>query len=192
MKLARILLSAVVAMLTIAPQVPALSHDDPYVPWANATYASAISVLDVRGVKPHLMKAEDRFAVDVAFGGLRAETACSGSRWVYDYKHHIAAGESGGPRMILYAPAPPVKLPSRDLSNVKTIHGLHLGSTPLQVTAALGVPPADVVQASPHSQYLYLEKDVHLGHDPHEFADIAIVMFEDGRAVSIWFAHDEN
>ena len=94
--------------------------------------------------------------------------------------------------MILYAPVPPVKLPSRDLSNVRTIHGLHLGSTAQQVAAAFGVPQADVVQASPHRQYLYLEKGVYFRHDPHEYFDIAIVMFEDGRAVSIWFAHDEN
>jgi len=155
-------LTVLVAMLIIAPQIPApaLSHDSPYVLWANATEATADTFVGTRGVKPHLMQAEDRFTSDVARGGLKAETACSGSRWVYDYKHHIAAGDDGGPRMILYAPAPPVKLPSRDLSNMKTIHGLHLGSSPQQVTAALGVPPADVVQASPHSQYLYLEKGI--------------------------------
>ncbi len=129
---------------------------------------------------------------DVALGGLRAETACSGSRWVYDYKHHIVAGEDGGPRMILYAPAPPAKLPSRDLTNVRTVRGLHLGSTPQQVTAAFGVPLADVVQMSHHRQYLYLEKGVYLRHDLHEYADIAIIIFEDGRAVSIWFAYDED
>ncbi len=194
MKRASVSLGAVMAMLIVAPQLaaPAASHDDPYVLWANATEASADSFVGSRGVKPHLMQGEDRFTIDVASGGLKAETPCSGSRWVYDYKHHIAAGDDGGPTMVVYAPAPPVTLPSRNLIDVRTIRGLHLGSTPQQVTTAFGVPSADVVQMSPHRQYLYLEKGVRLGHDPHEYADIAIVTFRDGRAVSIWFAHDED
>lgn len=123
---------------------------------------------------------------------MKAETACSGSRWVYDYAHHIAAGFDGGPEMILYMSKPPVKLPSRDLSHVSTARGVRLGDTPKEVVAALKVPLSYVTQSSDHRQFLDLAKPVLHAGDTHVFYDLATVVFEGGRVVSIWLAHNEN
>lgn len=46
---------------------------------------------------------------------------------------------------------------------------------------------------SPHQEYIYLSKPVFAGDRyHHEFTDAAMVVFGDGRAISIWFIHDEN
>ncbi|HEY7982503.1 MAG TPA: hypothetical protein VID19_13605 [Candidatus Eremiobacteraceae bacterium] len=139
-----------------------------------------------------MMRIEDRFPIRLAAGGVKAETACSGSIWVYDYAHHIAAAQDGGPEALLYLGDPPEKLPARDLSHVITARGVHLGEVPLQVATALRVPLSDVVRTSAHRQFLYLEKAAHIKGQSHEFADIAMIVFYDGRVVSIWLAHNES
>jgi hypothetical protein len=180
--------AALAALVFIALAItPAKAHDE-FTSWAETAQKKAY----FGGDKSWPMAIEDRFTVRLAAGGTKAETACSGSRWVYDYVHHIAAGYDGGPQMILYVGKPPIKLPSRDLSHVSTIRGIHLGESPEHVAAALKVPLSDVARASKHRQFLYLSKPVHLPGDTHIFYDLSMIVFDDGRAVSIWLAHNEN
>ena len=167
---------------------PAKAHDE-FTSWADAAQKRAYFG-DITSSRP--MAIEDRFTVRLATGGTKAETACSGSTWVYDYVHHIAAGYDGGPEMVLYMGKPPIKLPSRDLSYVSTVRGIHLGESPEHVAAALRVPLSDVTRASKHRQILYLSKPVHIPGDSHVYYDLSTIVFENGRVVSIWLAHNEN
>jgi hypothetical protein len=165
---------------------PAQAHGH-LLAWAESGQAHYLGP----NAKPFMMGIEDRFPRRLAAGGVKAETACSGSRWVYDYVHHIAAVEDGGPEALLYLGDPPERLPARDLSRVVTARGVRLGESPLQVTTALSVSRSDVVRTSTHRQFLYLEKTVYIKGQTHDFADIARIIFSDGRAVSIWLAHNE-
>jgi len=75
----------------------------------------------------------DRFAHPPAAGGEGESTAGSGSTWVYDRAHGIAAWLENGDLTgseILYVSSPPGSLPSRDLSHVVSVRGLHLGMPP--------------------------------------------------------------
>ena len=184
------LVCRVCAMFAIASLTgsAAMAHGDPLTAWAEAAQSIALP----GHVKPSPMEIEDHFPVALAARGTMAETPCSGSRWVYDYAHHIAAGYDGGPEMLLYIGEPPVKLPSRDLSHVSSVRGIQLGDTPEHVTKALNVPLADVTRSSKHRRFLYLKKAVYFRGDTHEYADLAMIVFLDGRVTSIWYAHDEN
>lgn len=176
----------------LASSTAAFSHDNPLVVWANATHERALGPTVADKVRPFLMAREDRFTSNPARAMPRIATPCSGSRWVYDYKNHIAFGDDGGDMMLLYAADPPTRISHQDLTGVTTKYGLRLGDTPDQVTRALRVPTSDVVRFSTNEQFLYLQKDVWLHNDPGEYYDIATVIFNDGRAVAIYFAHDEN
>jgi hypothetical protein len=94
--------------------------------------------------------------------------------------------------MLLYFGAPPVKVPSRDLSHVSTLLGVHLGDTPDHVSHVLHVPLSDVIRSSSHRQFLFLRKGERLYPDDHIYYDLTMVVFNGGHAVSIWFVHDEN
>ena len=166
---------------------PALAHGA-LENWAGSAQSIALPAREIS----FSMTVEDRFRVRLALEGAKAETACSGSRWVYDYVHHIAAGYDGGPQMIVSIGDPPMRLPARDLSHVITIRGVHLGQTPGEVAAALLVPISDIERTSRHRQYLYLQKPVHHPGDNHTFYDLDDVVFYDGRVMSIWLAHDED
>src|SRR4029077_4761456 len=95
---------------------------------------------------PFPMNVEDRFKKTLAINGTKDRGPCSGSTWVYDYVHHIAAAESGGPEMIFYVDNPPVMVPNRDLSRVSTARGIRLGDSPEHVVNALKVPLADITR----------------------------------------------
>jgi hypothetical protein len=180
------------AVLSSMAVEPAISHDLALTTWGTVTAAIA----DPRSLKasPFPMNVEDRFQQRVESGGTNDQTPCSGTRWVYDYAHHIAAGGGGGPEMLLYAGSPPIKVPSRDLSHVSTVRGVRLGSTPEQVVKALNVPLTDITRTSTHREFIYLSKPVYFAgdHYHHEFIDAAMIVFHDGRAISIWFIHGEN
>jgi len=188
----RSFLFAIAAAAVALTVEPAMSHDDPLTAWGAAVTAIA----DPRMLKasPFPMNVEDHFSKRLAPGGTKDQGPCSGSTWVYDYVHHIAAAESGGPEMILYAGNPPVKVPNRDLSHVVTARGIRLGDTPAKVVKALQFPLSAVTRTSNDRGYLYLSKPVYLSDDVshYKYFDIAMILFRDGRVVSIWFVHDEN
>jgi hypothetical protein len=167
--------------------VPALAHGA-FEQWAETAQMRAGRADE----NSFPMGVEDRFPVRLAFDGTKAATACSGSRWVYDYVHHIAAGYDGGPQTILYIGDPPIKLPSRDLSHVATVRGVRLGETPEEVAAALHVSVSDIERSSSTRQFISLQKPVRFPGDTHVYYDLASIVFDNGRAVSIWLAHDEN
>lgn len=176
-----------ICVISLAASGRAYSHDAPLTTWGTAAAASA----DPRSLKaaPFRMSVEDRFPRRLESGGTNDGTPCSGTTWVYDYVHHIAAGGGGGPEMLLYVGSPPTKLPSRDLSRVSTVRGIRLGSTPEQVATALKIPITDVTRTSAHREYVYLRRPDPLHRD---LVDLAMIVFHDSRAVSVWFIHDEN
>jgi len=185
----RTLISFIVGFCAVAALVlgPAKAHDE-LAAWAQS--AQEIAGPSDRQRQP--MVIEDHFTERLAFNGMKADTACSGSRWIYDYAHHIAAGFDGGPEMILYIGTPPVKLPSRDLSHVSTVRGLRLGDTPKQVVAALKVPLSDITRPTDRRQFLNLAKSVVHAGDTHGYFDFSTIVFHDGHVVSIWLAHNED
>ncbi len=175
------------SLVIVLTAMPALAHGA-FEQWAETAQIRAGRANE--NARP--MGIEDRFLVRLAIDGPKAETDCSGSEWVYDYVHHIAAGYDGGPQMILYIGDPPIRLPSRDLSHVATVRGVRLGETPEQVTAALHVPVSDIERTSSHRQFIALQKPVRHPGDSHIYYDFAMIVFNDGRAVSIWLAHNED
>jgi hypothetical protein len=125
----------------------------------------------------------------LAAGGRRAPTAASGSFWVYDPVHGIAAGSEYGDvhgDRIMYAPAPPVAVPRRDLSGVVSPLGLHLGSTSTEAARILRVSLSAVKRIGPHRSTLYARADRRCGKD--QCAHDAIIIFADDRATSISLA----
>jgi hypothetical protein len=177
----------VLSVFIVLTAMPALAHGA-FEQWAETAEATAGRADD----SSFPMDIEDRFPNRLALGGLKAETACSGSIWVYDYVHHIAAGYDGGPQMILLIGDPPIKLPSRDLSHIVTIRGVHLGQTPQEVAAALHVSVSDIGRTSSQRQFIALQKPVRHPGDIHTYYDLANIVFNNGRAVSIWLAHNED
>lgn len=178
---------ALLAVFIALTPRPAIAHGS-FEQWAE----SALAMAGRADEASFPMRIEDRFPARLALGGIKAETACSGSIWVYDYVHHIAAGYDGSPEMILFIGDPPIKLPSRDLSHIVSNRGVHLGQTPEEVAFELHVPKSDVVRRSRQQQTLSLQKPVRFPGDNHTFYDLANIVFNNGRAVSIWLAHDEN
>jgi hypothetical protein len=175
-------LAVVATLCALLVPRPAASHDAALMTWANA----ALDRAEDYRIKPVKTAIDDHFNHDLISGGHIAETPCSGTSWVYDYRHHIAAGRdrgSGPLQIILYANDPPTKVPSRDLSSVESAHGLHLGMTSSEVAKMYRVSTNTIVKLSNGRRVLSLEKDVKCGswicgHDK-------IVVFESDRVVSI-------
>lgn len=119
----------------------------------------------------------------------RNEGAASGSSWLYDSVHGIAAGPEYGDvhgDRIMYAPAPPVAISERDLSGVVSRFGLHLGSTSTEAIRILRVSPSAVKRIGPHRSILYARADRRCGKD--YCAHDAFVIFTNDRATSISLA----
>lgn len=160
----------------------AASHDNALTNWANALLVRA----EDYKMKPVATVIDDHFNHNLLFGAQSAETACSGTSWAYDYRHHIAAGRDrgNGPiQMILYAKEPPTTLPDRDLSSVTSALGLHLGMATSDVARLYRVSPHAIHELPDRRRVLYLKDGVKCGswicgHDK-------IVVFQKGRAVSI-------
>jgi hypothetical protein len=135
----------------------------------------------------------DRFAHPPAAGGEGESTAGSGSTWVYDRAHGIAAWLENGDLTgseILYVSSPPGSLPSRDLSHVVSVRGLHLGMTPAEAAKIMGVSTSAV---RPMSGVLTLFTATHAPPcptGPEGSCDIdAVIKFKGGHAYSIGLWH---
>src|SRR5271166_3611464 len=133
------------------------AQSDTLVAWAGAIVDKAIPI----DVKPFKTTVTDHFVRSPAAGGLGLPTAGSGSKWVYDGKHRIAAwsehGDLTGDMILTVDTPPPAGLPSRDLSKIATARGLHLGLTPAQVTALYHVSSSAVHRLSAHSSVVIVE-----------------------------------
>ena len=166
----RLFLSAIAAAgLSILSIGPSAAHNDPLTIWGNAIVAATDP--RVLKTKPYPMNVEDHFRHRLAPGGTRDQEPCSGSTWVYDYVHHIAAGDNGGPETLVSSSAPPVKVPSRDLSHITTELGIYLGDTPQHVASVLHVPARYITRSSARRQFLYLAKDEHFRNDAWVYRD---------------------
>jgi hypothetical protein len=136
----------------------------------------------------------DRFAQPPAAGGQGESTAGSGSTWVYDRAHGIAAwlenGDLTGSEILYVNSPPPGPLPSRDLSKVVSVRGLHLGMTPAEASKTLGVSTSAV---KPMSGVLTLFTATHAPPcptGPEGSCEIdAVIKFKAGKAYSIGIWH---
>jgi hypothetical protein len=176
------------AVILFGLALPVLAHDDLLTNWAN----DAMVQSEYGKLKPASTEINDWFAGEgLVPHGQRADTPCAGTSWVYDYRHHIAAGTDRADRggaghlggMILYFRVPPTRLPNRDLSAVRSVHGLRLGATSSEVARAFHVPIRTVIQLSEHRQVLYMGKSVKCLK--WTCADIATVVFDHDHAVTI-------
>jgi hypothetical protein len=135
----------------------------------------------------------DRFAHPPAAGGEGEPTAGSGSTWVYDKAHGIAAWLENGDLTgseILYVSSPPGSLPSRDLSNVVSVRGLHLGMTPAEAAKVLGVSTSAVHTMSGIPTLYTATHAPPCPTGPEGSCDIdAVIKFKAGHAYSIGLWH---
>lgn len=130
----------------------------------------------------------------LAVHGIDLPTAGSGSIWVYDPVHHIAASSFGGDvsgDKIFYSAPPPSKLPAKDLSRTVSAHGLRLGITPSQAERDLGVSPAALIRIDDHTSQLSVEKTFtcYFEGQTGDCWDFADVLFRDGSATYIELAY---
>lgn len=125
--------------------------------------------------------------------GIELPTAGSGSIWVYDPVHHIAATSFGGDvsgDKIFYSAPPPSKIPAVDLSKTVSAHGLHLGVTPSQAERDLGASPGALIRIDDHTSQLSVVKvfTCHFEGQTGDCWDFADVLFRDGKATYIELA----
>jgi hypothetical protein len=130
----------------------------------------------------------------LAMHGTYLPTAGSGSTWVYDSVHHIAADSFGGDETgdtILYATPPPSKLAQRDLSGVVSAHGLRLGMTANQAALDLGVAAVAVQRIDNHHSELDVMKNIKCYYEGQHTlcAEQSTVFFLDSRAVYIQLSY---
>lgn len=168
-------------------------QDQRIVDWANAALREAdgpiiqpvrTDVSDHFGPVPYSSLNRWRFAL--ANGGPKIETAGSGSFWVFDPVHHIAAVSEGGDARgdaIFYSPKPPFRLPARDLSKVASMRGLRLGISPSRAAEILRVSSGAVKRTSADESVLYARKDRICGK--YSCANDATVIFRNDKVVSI-------
>ena len=175
-------ISVYVALIIFGVALPSLAHDQLLTNWAN----DAITRSEYPKLKAFPTEINDRFVGQgVAPHGQIAETPCAGTMWVYDYRHHVAAGSHKG-RLggtILYFRVPPTRLPDRDLSAVRSVHGLRLGASSSEVTHAFRVPVGAVVQLPNHKRVLYVRKYVKCLK--WTCADDAMIVIDHDHAISI-------
>jgi len=129
----------------------------------------------------------------LAFHGIDLPTAGSGSIWVYDPVHHIAASSFGGDVSgdnIFYSPPPPSKIPAIDLSKTVSAHGLRLGITPSQAERDLGVSPGALNRIDDRTSQLSVAKIItcHFEGQTGDCWESADVLFRDGKATYIELA----
>ena len=158
--------------------------------WASAIVSQAIP-----NANPVPSNVADRFSRAPAAGGRTLDTPGSGSAWVYDRIHRIAAwsetGDLTGAEILFVDSPPPGILPQRDLSRVDSVHGLRLNETAADVARILGVPPSRTRATSAHRSVLFVAKrpiPCGPGREPPCESD-AVVKFKDGRAISIGLWH---
>jgi hypothetical protein len=164
----------------------AWAHDDPLTDWAEQAN-DAIPM--PHNLKPIPTTVSDRFVPDIIAGGARAETPCSGTLWVYDYTHGIAAGRhrddpNGG--TLDYRSKPPVKIPDRDLLAVRSQLGLHLGIS-LDDAARILKEPVTAANVSGDSAVLYVVHTVACGH--YACGGSVLLEFVHNRAVLLSIHH---
>lgn len=196
------------ALAIIAPCIaPALGDNvDSLVSWAEKTtpmswqrgslHTTSTAVVDHFGHVPYELWMK-RGQNGLGYPGKDLPTAGVGSSWVYDPDHHIAGGtqyndDGGWDDLLTYVSAPPSKLPSRDLSNVTSARGLHLGMTVQDAVHDLGVSEAAVQRIDGHHTAVSVWRSCgskHLCGAQAAKAGIsgyfAMVVFRDGRAVYI-------
>jgi hypothetical protein len=122
----------------------------------------------------------------IAAGGIRLRTAGSGTLWVYDPVHHIAAASSRGDLTgdaLFYTARPPTAFPRRDLSRTVSTRGLRLGMSIARAATILGVSPDSVKRTSPERSVLYVRKPRKCG--TYACAADSTLIFENGRAIAI-------
>lgn len=183
--LVRIFVSvAVIAVAAVlSTPTPASSHDDALALWGGIIIEFAES--EEIG-KPISTDIDDHFPPDSLHGATIAETPCSGTWWVYDARHGIAAGaDRGVPYIqdILYDGPPPTRLSSPDLSSIRSEHGLHLGMSVAQAAAVFHLRSPKLETLPGGLTVLSLEHDVACGS--YKCAHDKIIIFDAGRAVSI-------
>jgi hypothetical protein len=192
----RWLVASVLFGVALGPQL-ARSQDaaaDPLLRWASAEIdrvnprvdAVATRVFDHLGPVQYGDDPLHWWRHALATNGRKIETAGSGSYWVYDPVHHLAAMSEGGDAMgdsIFESAAPPAALPARDLSGVVSARGLRLGLSSAQAAHDLGVPLAAVKRISPREAVLYARAPRRCG--PYACAHDATILFRDDRAVAI-------
>lgn len=127
----------------------------------------------------------------LGYPGIELPTAGAGSSWVYDREHGIAAGttyndDGGWDDKISYNAPPPSKIPSRNLSNVVSAHGLRLGMTPPQAVAALRVSASAVRKLDSRTSALGV---LHHCPKPQRCSTYGAVIFRDGHAVYIMLGY---
>lgn len=109
-------------------------------------------------------------------------TAGKGSTWVYDYAHHLAAGTmccEFAADFVFMALPPPRPLPQRDLSHIRTYHGLHIGMTINDAAAALLIPRATIHLNGTGFEMLRVFKP-----RPHGFGGfLGLIYFKNGSAI---------
>ncbi|HYZ17242.1 MAG TPA: hypothetical protein VE591_12605 [Candidatus Acidoferrum sp.] len=181
------------AASALSPRIASAQSLDPSLSWANALIAQT----DPGRIKPNQTRVSDHFGPEpytsrrwwdhaLAANGRRLLTAGSGSFWVYDRAHGIAASSEGGDAQgdrILYADPPPQALPARDLSRMVSVRGLRLGISSSLAARYLGVPPTAVRRISPHRSILYARTNRRC--NPYLCAHDATIFFRDDRAVAI-------
>jgi hypothetical protein len=199
--IARVTAAALASALlcAAAPRVAAAQKGDPLTAWAAAQIrrsdggfafrpTATTTVYDHFGPTQYFTRslATGRW---LAGDGPRLGTAGSGSFWVYDPVHHIAAaseqGDVDGDR-IMYSAPPPGTLPRRNLAGIVSVHGLRLGLTTGSVLRILRVPSSAIRRISPHESVIYARAGRKCGR--LECSHDHIIVFTDGRASSISLA----
>jgi len=167
-----------IALFT-GPVVGASAPDAGLLRWANSStqqYASAFKGPET------MVVVSDHFG-GIGSGGMRIATPGTGSRWYYDRVHHIAAMTSGQDDFLAYAAEPPVLLPGKDLSRVRSMRGIHLGSTVAEVIAVFRVPVRAVMSRPGGIQTLELFQPNPPKSSRDSFS--GSVVFRNGRAVQV-------
>jgi hypothetical protein len=155
---------------------------------------------NVKGWSPfngHISVREDHFGFTARndrtpeHGGLAMNgLQINSGRWVYDYAHHIVAAEFGKDPysdFVALAPNPPESLPSRDLSHVRSAHGLHLGMTPSEAVRLFRLPPKTIVTVDGERQFISQQVDFEQReyHIEHRTGFSVAIVFRYSRATSI-------
>jgi hypothetical protein len=170
---------AIPVLYALSMHVRALGGD--VLAWAQPILSGAFP-----NTTPVKSTVADHFASAPAAGAPMLLTAGSGSRWVYDRAHRIAAwseqGDLTGNEILYVDTPPPGSLPSRDLSHVVTARGLHLGITPAQAARVFGLSPSAV-----HQSILYVSARMSKCPPGPEAPceNDAVIKFRGGQAYSI-------
>ena len=194
-------LSAAFIIGLICTTVAAASTTDALVNWTNLAtpkvrfveHPTKTAIEDHFGSAPYIQWKAGPATNGLAAHGVTLPTAGSGSIWVYDPVHHIAATSFGGDitgDKIFYSTAPPATIPAVDLSKTVSAHGLHLGITPSQAERDLGVAPSALIRIDDHISQLSVAKIItcHFEGQTGDCWESSDVLFRDGKATYIGLA----